>query len=103
MTTLNWETFQQLPGAVQTNFEMLCRALIRINYGRHGIFRARAAQPGVEFHLQLQTPCSLGEPGRRYGWQCRWYDLPSGRAIGSARRAKLIEAIKKTESELPLL
>ena len=82
---------------------MLCRALIRRHYGRFGDFLALAAQPGVEFHLKLHTSCALGDPGRWYGWQCRWYDLPGGRAIGSARRKKIVKAIATTEKELPYI
>ncbi len=101
MPPVNWDAFAQLPGAAEDNFEMLCRALVRRHYGQYGDFAARAAQPGVEFHLKLYTACDLGEPGRWYGWQCRWYDLPSGRALGSRRRAKIREAIATTERELP--
>lgn len=97
----NWEKFVGLPGAVTANFEMLCRAIIRRHYGKAGTFFTLANQPGVEFHLKLHSPCCLGEPGRWYGWQCRWYDLPSGRAIGSTRRKKIEEALSKTEAELP--
>ena len=98
---LNWNAFTNLPGAQEDNFEMLCRILIRRNYGRFGEFNALAMQPGVEFDLKLHTSCSLGEPGRWYGWQCRWYDLPGGRAIGVTRRKKIVEAVKTTERDLP--
>src|ERR1700756_1554949 len=80
---------------------MLCRALVRRHYGAYGEFFALANQPGVEFHLRLHSPCSLGEAGRWYGWQCRWYDLPSGRAIGVTRRRKIEEALRTTEALLP--
>src|SRR5690348_1750143 len=101
MAQLNWDKFQSLPGATQTYFENVCRAIIRIHYGKYGDFAARAAQPGVEFHLKLHASCALGEPGRWYGWQCRWYGLNSGKAIGNARRNKIREAIRTTESILP--
>lgn len=103
MPPLNWDVFVGLPGSIEINFEMLCRALIRKNYGRYGAFAALAAQPGVEFHLRLDKSCTLGEPGRWYGWQCRWYDLPGGRAIGNTRRKKIMGAITTTEKELPEL
>ncbi len=103
MPDVNWDLFEDLPGAANINFEMLCRALIRRHYGRYGQFAALASQPGVEFHLKLEIACSLGDPGQWYGWQCRWYDLPAGRALGSSRRHKIKEAITTTEKELPEL
>jgi hypothetical protein len=101
MPSVNWDAFAQLPGGPEWNFEMLCRALIRRHYGRYGDFAALAQQPGVEFHLKLHTKCALGDPGRWYGWQCRWYDLPNVRAIGTTRRRKIKKAIETTEEELP--
>lgn len=101
MAHVNWDGFQNLPGAPQTNFESICRAIIRIHYGRYGNFAARAAQPGVEFHLKLHTSCFLGEPGRWYGWQCRWYGLASGTPIGTTRRKQIEEALLTTERVLP--
>lgn len=98
---VNWDVFAGLPGASTTNFEMLCRAIIRRHYGSFGEFVALANQPGVEFHLKLHSSCSLSVVGRWYGWQCRWYELPSGRAIGATRRRKIVEAIATTEAELP--
>src|SRR5260370_31827535 len=56
---------------------------------------------GVEFHLKLHAACSLGEPPRWYGWQCRWFDLPGGRALGNARRRKIEKAIRTSEKYLP--
>lgn len=101
MPNVNWATFADLPGAADINFELLCRALVRLHYGRFGDFFALANQPGVEFHLRLTEPCALGEAGRWYGWQCRWYELQSGRPIGTTRRKKIEEAISKTEAEVP--
>ena len=101
MPDLNWDTFLKLPGAPENNFEQLCRILVRRSYGRFGSFRARAQQPGVEFHLKLDTACTLGDPGRWYGWQCRWYNLDSGQPLGSNRRNRIEKAISTTERELP--
>ncbi len=101
MPSVNWDVFAALPGAVTSNFEMLCRAIIRRHYGQFGDFRALANQPGVEFHLKLHSSCSLGDAERWYGWQCKWYGLPGGQAIGSARRGHIEEAIATTEKVLP--
>jgi hypothetical protein len=98
---INWSDFQKLPGSAERNFEFLCRALIRQHYGKHGQFEALANQPGVEFHLRLEENCALGATGKWFGWQCRWYDLPSGKALGSARRNKIEDAVKKTARALP--
>lgn len=101
MSSVNWDIFAGLPGAATANFERLCRALVRRHYGKYGDFVALANQPGVEFHLNLSSDCSLGEAGRWFGWQCRWYDLPPGRALGTARRAKIAAALAQSESDLP--
>ena len=101
MPDLNWDPFLNLSGAPEDNFEQLCRILVRRSYGRFGTFRALAQQPGVEFHLKLHTASTLGDPGRWYGWQCRWYGLARGRPLGSTRRKKIEEAIATTEKELP--
>lgn len=101
MPAVNWDAFLALPGSAEANFERVCRALVRWHYGQFGDFGARAMQPGVEFHLRLQSACSLGATGRWFGWQCRWYDLPAGRALSTRRRRKIEEALRTTERELP--
>lgn len=101
MPEVNWDAFAALPGAVTMNFEMLCRALVWRHYGRFGSFRALANQPGVEFHFKLHRPCGLGDAGRWYGWQCKWYGLPAGQAIGATRRGHIEEALAKTAEVLP--
>ena len=101
MPALNWSIFEGLPGAATTNFELLCRSIVRRQYSQYGDFRALANQPGVEFHLKLHSSCPLGAAGRWFGWQCRWYSLPSGTNIGAARRSDIQDAIIKTEARLP--
>lgn len=97
---LNWSEFERLPGSAQNNFEGLCRNVIRLHYGQYGQFRALANQPGVEFHLKLHTTCTLGEGRRWFGWQCRWYDLPNGRPVGTTRRKQIEDALHTTERYL---
>jgi hypothetical protein len=46
MPALNWDAFAKLPGSAEKNFELLCRAIIRQNFGSYGVFRALANQPG---------------------------------------------------------
>lgn len=101
MPNLNWSGFVQLPGAPETNFEALCRALVRIHFGKFGSFVARAAQPGVEFHLELRAGCSLGAAGDWFGWQCRWYQISNGKALGTSRRSKIEKALATTRQEVP--
>lgn len=45
MPQANWDVFTQLPGAATSNFEKLCRSLVRRHYGRFGHFRELANQP----------------------------------------------------------
>jgi len=98
---INWNEFLKLPGSSTHNFEMLCRSLIRLNYGKSGKFGALANQPGVEFHLRLDENCALGAKGRWFGWQCRFYDIPKGVVLGKTRKDKIKEAITKTIKVLP--
>lgn len=101
MSPLDWEQFTSLPGATTANWERLCGAAIRRSFGALGSFRHVAQQPGVEFHLKLErSSTTLGDPGRWWGWQCRWYDL-SSRQIGTTRRNGVEEAIRKTEEHVP--
>jgi hypothetical protein len=101
MPQVNWTIFEGLPGAATNNFEYLCRALIRRHYNQFGIFKSLSNQPGIEFHLNINSDCALGKVGRWYGWQCKWYDLPSGKPIGTTRRRTIEDAIIKTEEILP--
>lgn len=102
MPALNWDIFAGLPGSAEKNFELLCRGIVRQNFGSYGTFRALANQPGVEFHLKLDKHCAaLGDPGRWWGWQCKWYDLAANGALGSTRRTKIEEGLRKTEEHLP--
>lgn len=102
MPELKWEIFTSLPGSAEKNFELLCRGIVRQNFGSYGTFRALANQPGVEFHLKLDRQCAaLGDPGRWWGWQCKWYDLAANGALGSTRRTKIEEGIRKSEEHLP--
>jgi hypothetical protein len=98
---ISWTEFAKLPGSAQHNFEILCRALIRLHYDRYGQFLALANQPGVEFHLRLQDACGVGTAGRWLGWQCRWYDLPRGASLGKTRRRQIEDALAKTAKFLP--
>ncbi len=101
LAELDWTVFERLPGAQTTNFELLCRELVRRNYERHGDFRSFTQQAGVEFHLKVGQSCDLGKPPSHWGWQCRWYTDVSGKQIGKRRRTKVEDAIRTTEKHLP--
>lgn len=102
MSTLNWNNFTRLPGNSQKNFELLCRAIVSFNFGSYGVLRALANQPGVEFHLKLHQQCNvLGDPGRWWGWQCKWYDLPASGALRAVRRRDIEDGIHKAEAYVP--
>ncbi|MEV5177095.1 hypothetical protein AB0L10_39905 [Streptomyces flaveolus] len=102
MIPLEWEKFTALPGSPRDNFELLCRGAVAHAYARFGRFIALAQQPGVEFHLYIDEPgCPLGDPGRCFGWQTKWWDIPPGRAIGKGRRADVEDSLRKTEKHFP--
>lgn len=103
MPQLDWSKFEDLSGAADVNFEKLCRSLIRRHYGQYGSFKELANQAGVEFHLKLDQDCALGDSTRWYGWQCKWYDLPRARAIGTTRKDKIVDGLEKSKKYLPHL
>ncbi|WP_288496289.1 hypothetical protein [uncultured Stenotrophomonas sp.] len=101
MPQANWDAFTQLPGAATSNFEKLCRSLVRRHYGRFGHFRELANQPGVEFHLQLTEDCVLGKVPQWIGWQCKWYQSARGARLTAAQRMKIEEGLQKTRAHVP--
>lgn len=102
MPALNWDIFVALPGSAEKNFELLSRGIVRQNFGRFGVFRALANQPGVEFHLKLENRSdSLGEAGRWWGWQCKWYELTAAGDLGATRRKHIKDGIRKAEIHVP--
>ncbi|MEJ5344445.1 MAG: hypothetical protein WHS83_06005 [Chloroflexus sp.] len=102
MTELNWDNFTRLPGSAEKNFELLCRGIVRLNFGGYGVFRALANQPGVEFHLKLDKRSeALGDPGRWWGWQCKWYELGVNGCLGANRRRDIEDSIRKSEAHVP--
>lgn len=101
MPALNWDVFTSLPGSAEKNFELLCRGIVRQNFGSYGVFRALANQPGVEFHLKLDKRCdALGDAGRWWGWQCKWYQLAAGGELGTTRRGQIEDGIRKAEAHV---
>lgn len=95
---LAWDAFLALDGAPDRNFELLWRAIVQRNYGRFGQLKSTRNQPGVEFHMRLDANCDLGEAGRWFGWQCKWYDLGDDHQLGATRRARIEDAIAKAKS-----
>ena len=69
MPALNWDVFTSLPGSAEKNFELLCRGIVRQNFGSYGVFRALANQPGVEFHLKLHRRCDALEGATAQPWR----------------------------------
>jgi hypothetical protein len=101
MPNLDWIVFKNLQGDPRTNWELLCRELVRRNYAQFGSFRSVRQQAGIEFNLNLEMSCDLGGDSRHWGWQCRWYDLNAGQQIGTTRRNKIEKAIQTTEKYFP--
>lgn len=92
---LSWDRFRELPGAPDQLFESLCRAIVQRNYGRCGSLRSRRNQPGVEFFMRLDSACDLGDPGRVFGWSCKWFPLPDDNELTASRRTQVEDSIDK--------
>ena len=104
MSSLDWTKFNSLAGDKAQNFENLCRALIRLHFGKYGRFSAFKNQPGVEFHLKLSESCqTLGNPPRWYGWQCKRHSQTQSGDLNAASKRDIEDSLDKTEQHLPEL
>lgn len=84
-----------LPDAPYTNFEALTRAIVSRRYGALGTIREWRQQPGVEFYLRVEHPGELGDPGRVWGWSCKWFLLGSGNRLTRSQRTQIEESVDK--------
>ena len=101
MPSLDWTAFYSLPGSKDKNLENLCRGLMQLHYGRFGQFKALSNQPGVEFHINLIEGCSLGDPPRWFGWQCKYHRRMQNNDLTAASRQDIESSIRTTEKNLP--
>ena len=86
---------ERLPGAPDKNFETLTRAIVTCRYGALGALRERRNQPGVEFYLRVEHPGALGDPGRVWGWSCKWFRLGPNNELTNGQRAQVEDSLKK--------
>ncbi|MET9442038.1 ATP-binding protein [Streptomyces sp. NPDC006610] len=86
---------ERLPGAADQNFEALTRAIVSRRYGALGTMRERRNQPGVEFYLHVDHPGALGDPGRVWGWSCKWFILNSKNELSAGQRKQIEESLSK--------
>lgn len=83
----------RLPGAPDQNFEALTRAVVTRRYGALGRMRERRNQPGVEFYIQVDHAGALGEPGRVWGWSCKWFILGSKHQLSVGQRKQITASV----------
>jgi len=100
MPSLDWTVFNSLPGSKDKNFENLCRGLMHLHFGQYGYFRARANQPGVEFHIRLTESCSLGAPPKWFGWQCKFFTRTQNGDLTAASKKDIEHSLQMTEKVL---
>ncbi|MCK5431266.1 MAG: hypothetical protein KAJ03_00910, partial [Gammaproteobacteria bacterium] len=101
MPSLKWTAFESLQGSKSQNFENICRSIIWLHYGRFGQFKALSNQPGVEFHIELQNTCPLGDPPQWFGWQCKFHTLKANGDLTTISRKKFEKSLRTTEEKLP--
>lgn len=91
--TLDLTDLAQLPGAADENFEVLTRAIVSRRYGALGGLRERRNQPGVEFYLPVEHAGPLGDPGRVWGWSCKWFMLSTKNELSVGQRKQIEAAV----------
>lgn len=85
----------RLQGAASQNFEALTRAVVSRRYGALGALRERRKQPGVEFYLRVEYQGPLGDPGRVWGWSCKWFILGSINQLTRDQREQIADSVDK--------
>jgi hypothetical protein len=93
--TVDLTELARLPGAADSNFEALTRAIVTRRYGRLGTLRERRNQPGVEFHLRVEHAGGLGDPGRVWGWSCKWFILGQDNELTRGQREQIEDSVQK--------
>jgi hypothetical protein len=74
---------------------------MRLHYGQFGQFKALSNQPGIEFHIELTNACSLGQPPRWFGWQCKFHTRTQKGELTAASKRDIEQSLRTTERELP--
>ena len=93
--TVDLVALERLPGAADENFEVLTRAIVSRRYGGLGTLRERRQQPGVEFYLRVEHPGALGDPGRVWGWSCKWFILGKDNELTREQRFQIEDSLDK--------
>ena len=103
LTSQEWATFEQLPGAATDNFESLWRALVKGCYGGVGQFVQYKNHPCVEFLIRLSSPSAeFGDSGTVVGWQCKYFQsLRTGRALTPTQRREIEKSLQETRDRCP--
>ncbi len=83
------------PGAADKNSEVLMRAIVSCRYGALGTLRERRNLPGVEFYLRVEHPGALGDPGRVWGWSCKWFILGKDNELTRGQRDQIEDSLDK--------
>jgi hypothetical protein len=86
---------ERLPGAADANLEALTRAIVSRRYGMLGALRERRNQPGVEFYLRVERHGELGDPGRVWGWSCKWFVLNNRNELSAKQREQIEDSLAK--------
>ena len=86
---------ERLTGAPDRNFEVLTRAIVSRRFAKLGAIRESRQQPGVEFYLVVDHAGELGDPGRVWGWSCKWLKLGQGNELTAGQRGQIEDSVNK--------
>jgi len=93
--SLDLTELARLQGAPDGNFEALTRAIVSRRFGSLGTIRERRQQPGVEFFVRVEHTGALGDPGRVWGWSCKWFLLGSANQLTREQRKQIVDSFEK--------
>jgi hypothetical protein len=98
---LDWNRFQNLPGADTENFEKLCRGVVRRNFGSLGPLHELKNQPGVEFYITLNNDHPrLAKRNETVGWQNKWFSYKANGELTNIAKQQIIHSLDKTKEHV---
>ena len=86
MPALNWDIFTSLPGSTEKNFELLCRGIVRQNFGRFRLCYENGLRSNPNLQGRVSVSFTINTDGSVSGVTGSG-DLPDSGVVGCVTKA----------------